>query len=44
MKGKLEKPYENRMRDTNMKGTFLPKLKVKIFDGIDVRTWLSQLE
>jgi len=44
MKGKLDEPYENRMRDTSMQGTILPNVEIKKFDGIDVRTWISQLE
>jgi len=45
MKGKVEEPYENKMRDTStMKGSFLPKVEINKFDGTDARTWLSQLE
>jgi len=45
MKGKVDEPYESKMRDTStIKGFFLPKVEIKKFDGTDVRTWLSQLE
>ena len=45
MKSKVDKPYDNRMRDTcTMKGSFLPKVEIKKIDGTTVKTWLIQLE
>eukprot|EP01018_Ginkgo_biloba_P025783 Gb_01620 [translate_table: standard] len=42
MKGKVNEPYKNKMRDTStMKGIFFAKMEIKKFDGTNVRTWLS---
>ena len=42
MKGEVDEPYGNRMRDTcTMKGSFFNKVKIAKFNGTDVKTWLS---
>jgi len=44
-KGKLGETHEDRIRDNNtMRGSFLPKVDIKKFDGTNVKTWLSQFE